>query len=147
MFIKILNEFLSYNCWLLQAFTNCVHSLSLSIVLQPFGSWPRFQFLNPIHSRQDSLDGDQPIARPLPTYKTTQTRNKRTQISILRVEFEPTMPVFEGAKTVRALDHTATVMSANCVRITFRCEVRTFFRNFTFVRKKKKSPLVLVPGG
>jgi hypothetical protein len=26
-------------------------SLSLSMALQPFGPWPLFQFLNPIHSR------------------------------------------------------------------------------------------------
>jgi hypothetical protein len=28
-----------------------------SMALQPFGPWPLFQFLNPIHSWQDSLDG------------------------------------------------------------------------------------------
>jgi hypothetical protein len=39
----------------------------------PFiGLWPRFQFLGPIHSREDSLGGEQPVARPLPTYRTTR---------------------------------------------------------------------------
>jgi hypothetical protein len=37
----------------------CCHTLVyLSMALQPFvGPWPLFQFLNPIHSRYDSLDG------------------------------------------------------------------------------------------
>jgi hypothetical protein len=34
--------------------------------------------------------GDQPVARPLPVYKTTQNPNKYTQTSIPRVGFEPT---------------------------------------------------------
>jgi hypothetical protein len=54
--------------------------------------------------------GDQPVARPLPTHRTTQTQNKRTQTSMLRVGFEPTIPVFEQAKTVHALDCAATVI-------------------------------------
>jgi hypothetical protein len=69
------------------------------MALQPFvGPWPLFQFLEPIHSRQDSLDGDQPISRPLPTHIITQTQNKRTQTA------------FERAKTVHALDLAATVI-------------------------------------
>jgi hypothetical protein len=43
------------------------------------------------------LDGDQPITRPLPTLRLIQT-------SVLRLGFEPTIPAFERAKTVRALD-------------------------------------------
>jgi hypothetical protein len=47
--------------------------LFIITTLQPFaGPWPLFQFLDPIHSRQDSLDGDQPVARPLRTQRTTQ---------------------------------------------------------------------------
>jgi hypothetical protein len=48
--------------------------------------------------------GDQPFARPLPTHRTTQT-----QISMSRVRFEPTTPVFERAKTSHALDRATTV--------------------------------------
>jgi hypothetical protein len=44
--------------------------------------WPPFQFLNPIQSRQESMDGDQPVAGPLPTHITTQTQNKYTQTSM-----------------------------------------------------------------
>jgi hypothetical protein len=54
--------------------------------------------------------GDQPITRPLPKHRTTQTRNKHTQTSMPRVEFEATTPVFEQVKTIHALDHAATVI-------------------------------------
>jgi hypothetical protein len=40
----------------------------------------------------------------------TQTQNKRTQASMLRVGFEPTIQVFERAKTVHALEGAATVI-------------------------------------
>jgi hypothetical protein len=40
--------------------------------------------------------------------RTTQTQNKRTQKSMLRVGIELTILVFEGAKTVHALKHSAT---------------------------------------
>jgi hypothetical protein len=54
--------------------------------------------------------GDQPVARPLITHRTTQTQNKLTQASMPRVGFESTTPVFERAKTVHALDRAATVI-------------------------------------
>jgi hypothetical protein len=44
--------------------------------------------------------GDQPVASLLPTHRTTQTRNKRTQTSMPWMGFEPTIPAFERAKTV-----------------------------------------------
>jgi hypothetical protein len=53
---------------------------------------------------------DQPVARPLPKHRTTQTQNKCTQTSILKVGFEPTITAFERAKTVHALNHAATVI-------------------------------------
>jgi hypothetical protein len=55
--------------------------------------------------------GDQAVARPLPTQRTTQTQNKRTQTSMPRVEFEITIPASERAKTVHALDCAATEIS------------------------------------
>jgi hypothetical protein len=57
-----------------------------------------------------SWTGDQPVARPLPTHRTTQTQNKRTQTSMPQVGFESTIPVFERAKTVHTLDRGATVI-------------------------------------
>jgi hypothetical protein len=56
------------------------------------------------------LDGDQPVARPLPIRRTTQTQNKLTQTSMPLVEFEPTILAFERPKTVHALDRAATVI-------------------------------------
>jgi hypothetical protein len=54
--------------------------------------------------------GDQPVARPLPTNRTTQTQNKGKQPSMPSVGLEPTIPAFEREKTVYALDRTATVI-------------------------------------
>jgi hypothetical protein len=45
-------------------------------------------------------------------HRTTQTQNKRTQTSMPRVRFEPTIAVFERAKAVLALDRAATVTGA-----------------------------------
>jgi hypothetical protein len=52
----------------------------------------------------------QHVARPLPAHRITQTQNKRTQTSMLRVGFEPTIQVFERAKTVNASDRPATAI-------------------------------------
>jgi hypothetical protein len=79
------------------------------------GPWPLFQFLNLYTVGRTPRTGDQPVARPLPTRRTTQTQNKRTQISMPRVRFDPTTPVFERAKTVHALDRAATVIGTCCV--------------------------------
>jgi hypothetical protein len=54
--------------------------------------------------------GDQPVARPLLTHRTAQIQNKRIQTSMHEVGFEPTIPVFERAKTVHALDRAANVI-------------------------------------
>jgi hypothetical protein len=56
--------------------------------------------------------GDQPVTRPLLIHRTTQTQNKRTQISMPRVGFEPTIPVFERVKIIHVLDRAATVINA-----------------------------------
>jgi hypothetical protein len=53
---------------------------------------------------------DQPVTRPLPAHRTTQTQNKSTQTIVPRVRLEPTIPVFEGAKTAHDLDRAATVI-------------------------------------
>jgi hypothetical protein len=54
--------------------------------------------------------GDRSITRPLPTHRTTQIQNKHTQTSMPRVALEHTISEFERAKTVLALDHTATLI-------------------------------------
>jgi hypothetical protein len=68
-----------------------------------------FTFLNYTAGRTP-WSGDQPVARPLPTRRTTQTQSKRTQTSILRVGFELTIPVFERAKIVHVLYRATTVI-------------------------------------
>jgi hypothetical protein len=55
------------------------------------------------------LDGDQPVAKLIPTHRITQTQNKHTQTAIPLVGFETTIPAFERAKTFHALDRAATV--------------------------------------
>jgi hypothetical protein len=69
-----------------------------------------FSFLILYTVGRTPLTGYQPVARPLPTQRTTQTQNKRTQTSMPRVEFEPTIPAFEQAKTVHTLGRAATVI-------------------------------------
>jgi hypothetical protein len=54
------------------------------MALQPFvGPWPLFQFLNLYTIGTTSWTGDQSVARPIPTHKTTQTQNGRTETSML----------------------------------------------------------------
>jgi hypothetical protein len=85
------------------------------IALQHFVEpWQLFQFLNLLLYTvgRTSWTGDQPFARALPTHRTAQIQNNRTQTCIPRVEFEPTMSVFERTKTVHALDRAATVIGS-----------------------------------
>jgi hypothetical protein len=90
----------------------------LSIYLwlySPCGPWPLFQLLNLYTVGRTPWMGDQPVARPLPTHIPTQAQNKRTQTAMPRVGLEPTIPVFERAKTVHTLDRAATVMGSQTV--------------------------------
>jgi hypothetical protein len=80
-------------------------SIYLSMALQSFvGPWPLFQFLNPIQSVGHLGRESGPSQGPLPIH------GSNAQTPMHRVEFEPTIPVFERAKTVHALDHAATVI-------------------------------------
>jgi hypothetical protein len=60
--------------------------------------WPLFQFFNPYTIGRTPWTGDQTVASPLPTHRTTQTQNKRTQTSMPSVGFVPTIPVFERVR-------------------------------------------------
>jgi hypothetical protein len=82
----------------------------LYIALQPFGPWPLFQFLNLYTVGRTPWTVDQPVARRLHTQRTAQTQNKRTQTSMPRMGFEPTIPVLKRKKTVHALDRAATLI-------------------------------------
>jgi hypothetical protein len=82
------------------------------MTLQPFvEAWPFLQCRNLFYTVGTTpWTGDQPVARPLPAYRTTQTQNKRIHISMLWVGFEPTIPAFERANIVHALDRAATLI-------------------------------------
>jgi hypothetical protein len=80
------------------------------MALQPLWTLADFQFLNPYTVGRTPWSGDQPFSRPLPTHRTTQTYNKRTRTSMHRVGFEPTIQVFERAKTVHAFDREVAVI-------------------------------------
>jgi hypothetical protein len=90
----------------------------------PCGPWPLFQFLNLYAVGRTPWTSYQPVARPLPTRRTTQRQNRRTQTSMPRVGFEPTIPVFERAKTVHVLDRAATVIGFKkyylCIYVALR---------------------------
>jgi hypothetical protein len=86
------------------------------VALQPFvGPWPLFQFLIFYTVSSTPWMGDQPVARPLPTHRTTQTQKKCTQTSLPEVVFEPTIPVFEQVKTIHALDRAVTVIGSGSI--------------------------------
>jgi hypothetical protein len=61
--------------------------------------------------------GDQPVSRPLPTHRTALTQNTRRQTSMPGVGFEPTILVFERAKTVHAFDRAVTVMDTGLLQL------------------------------
>jgi hypothetical protein len=86
------------------------------VTLQPFGPCSHFSFLILYTVGRTPWAGNQPVARPLPTHRTTETQNKRTQISMPRVALELTTPVFERAKTVHALGRPHT----NCVKTSIK---------------------------
>jgi hypothetical protein len=85
----------------------------LSLSLQPFfGPLAGiFSFLILYTVGRTPWTGDQPVARPLPTHRMTQTQNKRTHTPLPWVGFELTIPAFERAKAVHDLDRAATVVS------------------------------------
>jgi hypothetical protein len=60
-----------------------IHS---SMAVRPFTwSWPINQYRNLFYTDgRTPWTGDQPISRLLPTHRTTQTQNKRTQTSMRR---------------------------------------------------------------
>jgi hypothetical protein len=67
-----------------------------------FGLGRFFNFLVFYTVGRTPWTGDQLVARSLPARRTARTQNKRTQTSIPQMGFEPTIPVSERAKTVRA---------------------------------------------
>jgi hypothetical protein len=87
----------------------------LSIYLPIYGTtalWdlgPFFSFSVLYTVGRTPWTGDQPVARPLSTHRTTQTQNKstKTYTNMPREGFEPVIPAFQLVKTVHALDRAA----------------------------------------
>jgi hypothetical protein len=74
------------------------------------GPRPLIQFRNHFFTDgRTPWTSDQPVARPLPKHRTTQTQNKRAKLSCPEWGLKPTIPASERAKTVHALDRAATV--------------------------------------
>jgi hypothetical protein len=93
---------------------NFLFSMALQPFDEDFSSFLSFLILYRVG--KTPWTGDQPVARPLRTHKTTQTEY-RTQTSMLWVWFEPTIPVCERAKTVHSLDHAATLIGTEDVTL------------------------------
>jgi hypothetical protein len=74
------------------------------------GTWPFFSSLILYTDGRTPCMRDKPITRLLPTHRKTLTQNKRRQIHMPWVGFEPTIPAFERAKTLHVLDRAATVI-------------------------------------
>jgi hypothetical protein len=79
-----------------------------TVLLLDFGRF--FSFLILYTVGRTPWRGDQPVARPLRTHRTTQTQYKRTQTSMPWVGFEHNIPAFGWAKTVHALESAPTVI-------------------------------------
>jgi hypothetical protein len=79
------------------------------------GSGLLFSFIILFTDHRTPWTSDQPVARPLPTHRTIQTQNKRIhkETSMPRVGFEPRILASERAKTVHALDRSATVIGTH----------------------------------
>jgi hypothetical protein len=100
-------------------FSPCLY---LSMSPQPFlGPWTISRFLIFYTVSRTPWTGDQPVTRPLPTHRTIQTQNKRPQTSMHQVGFELTIPAFERAKTVHALDRAATVIGSRYLYLHTKC--------------------------
>jgi hypothetical protein len=85
--------------------TSALIGLSIYLWLYgPFVEGRLFSFVILYRVGRNPRMGDQPVARPLPTQRTTETQNKHKQTSMPRVGFESTIPMFERAKTLHALD-------------------------------------------
>jgi hypothetical protein len=90
----------------------CIHSSIQQWLYSPLlGPGCFFSFVIPYTAGRTPWTGDQPVARPLPTNRATETQNKCIQTLVPRVEFENTTPAFRRVMAVRASDREATVIS------------------------------------
>jgi hypothetical protein len=104
-------------------FPSFFFSLYGSTAIWVFGRF--FSFLILYTVGRTSWTGNQPVAKPLPTHRTTQTQNKGAQTSMFRVGLEPTNPVFKRTKAVHTLDRAATVFRSQCSLLL--CIIRDWY--------------------
>jgi hypothetical protein len=84
------------------------------MALDPFGRpWPLFSFLTFYIVGRTPWMGDYPATRLLSAHTRQHEQNKCTQTTMSQVGFEPTIAVFEGAKTVHDLDLAASAIGHN----------------------------------
>jgi hypothetical protein len=75
------------------------------MALQPFfGPWPLFQFIN---LYTGSLDKGSALRKATAYTQNNTNRINAQQTLMSRMGFEPTIPVFERAKTLHAFDRAA----------------------------------------
>jgi hypothetical protein len=87
----------------------CLHFLGT----RPFGLFRfRINFRNYVYFSRTASMGDPTITWPLPTHDSTARKNADIK-SMLGLGFEPTIPLFEWSKTIRALDCTVTGTRVN----------------------------------
>jgi hypothetical protein len=65
-----------------------------------------FHFLNLYKDGRTPRTGDQPVARPIPTHRATETQNKHTQTSMPRVGFDPSVRASEDGLCLRPRGHS-----------------------------------------
>jgi hypothetical protein len=95
--------------------TNLILLLWLYSPLLGFGRF--FSILILYRVGRTPWTGEQPVARPLPAHRTTQTQNKCTQYRHPCLEWDSN-PRSQRAKTIHALDRGATVIgSTNLTRL------------------------------
>jgi hypothetical protein len=116
-------------------------SVYLSVCLSvysPYEPWPLFQFLNPYTVGRTPWKGDQPVAKPLPTYRTTQTQNKRTHRHPC---LQPTIQEFRQAKTVHAtvIGSVSSTGITNFPSIFYRASLEFFPLRFLLLELLRHS--------
>jgi hypothetical protein len=75
----------------------------------PCGLWPLFEFLILYTFGRTPWTGDQPISRQLPTHRTTQSQNKRTQTFRIDWDSNPRSQCSSGRR--RFMPYTARPLS------------------------------------
>jgi hypothetical protein len=114
----------------------------ISLALQPpLALASAFQVLDHFTDGRTPWTSDQLVARPLPKHRIITYTH---QTSMPSVGFEPTIPASERAKTVLALDRSATVTGCN-FHWLMHISKGIGFEDFTAVTTKRTILRVVTP--